>query len=72
MTLFHLARLTTLVMIEAGKDALIVTGNTSSLWGKATFAGVAPTKAAQRILTESLARDLGLRVSLSPTQSSTP
>jgi short-subunit dehydrogenase len=59
MALFHLARLTTPAMIEAGKGALIVTGNTSALRGKAAFAGFAPTKAAQRILAESLARDLG-------------
>lgn len=59
MALFHLARLTTPAMIEAGKGALIVTGNTSALRGKAAFAGFAPTKAAQRILAESLARELG-------------
>lgn len=58
MALFHLARLTTPAMIEAGKGALIVTGNTSALRGRAAFAGFAPTKAAQRILAESLARDL--------------
>jgi NAD(P)-dependent dehydrogenase (short-subunit alcohol dehydrogenase family) len=38
---------------------LIVTGNTSAQRGRASFAGFAPTKAAQRILAESLARDLG-------------
>lgn len=59
MALFHLARLTTPAMIAAGKGALIVTGNTSAQRGRATFAGFAPTKAAQRILAESLARDLG-------------
>jgi NAD(P)-dependent dehydrogenase (short-subunit alcohol dehydrogenase family) len=59
MALFHLARLTTPAMIEAGEGALIVTGNGSSQRGKAAFAGFAPTKAAQRILAESLARDLG-------------
>lgn len=59
MALFHLARLTAPAMIEAGRGALIVTGNTSALRGKAAFAGFAPTKAAQRILAESLARDLG-------------
>ena len=46
-------------MIEAGEGAVIVTGNTSALRGKAGFAGFAPTKAAQRILAESMARDLG-------------
>lgn len=59
MALFHLARLTTPAMVEAGKGALIVTGNTSAQRGRAAFAGFAPTKAAQRILAESLARDLG-------------
>src|SRR3546814_5205532 len=59
MALLHLARLTTPAMVAAGKGALIVTGNTSALRGKASFAGFAPTKAAQRILAESLARDLG-------------
>ena len=59
MALLHLAQLTAPAMIAAGKGALIVTGNTSAQRGKAAFAGFAPTKAAQRILAESLARDLG-------------
>lgn len=59
MALFHLARLTAPAMIAAGEGALIVTGNTSSQRGRAAFAGFAPTKAAQRILSESLARELG-------------
>jgi NADP-dependent 3-hydroxy acid dehydrogenase YdfG len=59
MALFHLARLTTPAMIAAGEGAIIVTGNTSAQRGRAGFAGFAPTKAAQRILAESLARDLG-------------
>lgn len=59
MALFNLARLTTPAMVEAGEGALIVTGNTSAQRGRAAFAGFAPTKAAQRILAESLARDLG-------------
>ena len=59
MALFHLARLTTPAMVAAGEGALIVTGNTSAERGRPAFAGVAPTKAAQRILAESLARDLG-------------
>jgi NADP-dependent 3-hydroxy acid dehydrogenase YdfG len=59
MALLHLARLVTPAMEAAGDGALIVTGNTSALRGKANFAGFAPTKAAQRILAESLARDLG-------------
>ena len=46
-------------MMSAGKGAIVVTGNTSALRGKAGFAGFAPTKAAQRILSEAMARDLG-------------
>jgi NAD(P)-dependent dehydrogenase (short-subunit alcohol dehydrogenase family) len=46
-------------MIAAGHGAIVVTGNTSAWRGKAAFAGFAPTKAAQRILAESLARALG-------------
>ena len=46
-------------MIAAGAGAIIVTGNTSSQRGRAPFAGLAPTKAAQRILCESMARELG-------------
>jgi NADP-dependent 3-hydroxy acid dehydrogenase YdfG len=59
MALFNLARLTTPAMVAAAEGALIVTGNTSATRGRASFAGFAPTKAAQRILAESLARDLG-------------
>ena len=59
MALFRLARLTTPAMVAAGDGALIVTGNTSAERGRPAFAGFAPTKAAQRILAESLARDLG-------------
>lgn len=59
MALLNLARLTTPAMIEAGDGALIVTGNTSATRGRAAFAGFAPTKAAQRILSESMARELG-------------
>ncbi len=46
-------------MVAAGGGAIVVTGNTSAWRGKAGFAGFAPTKAAQRILAESLARSLG-------------
>jgi len=59
MALLHLARFAAPRMVEAGGGALIVTGNTSALRGKPNFAGFAPTKAAQRILAESIARDLG-------------
>jgi NAD(P)-dependent dehydrogenase (short-subunit alcohol dehydrogenase family) len=40
---------------------LLVTGNTSAVRGKAGFAGFAPSKAAQRILAESIAREMGPR-----------
>lgn len=59
MALLHLARALTPAMIAAGHGAVIVTGNTSALRGKPAFSGLAPTKAAQRILAESIARDLG-------------
>ena len=59
MGLLYLARRVAPAMVAAGKGAIIVTGNTSALRGRATFAGFAPTKAAQRILAEAMARDLG-------------
>lgn len=59
MALLYLARRLAPAMIEAGEGAIIASGNTSALRGKAAFAGFAPTKAAQRILAESIARDLG-------------
>lgn len=59
MGLLHLARRLAPGMVAAGEGAIIVTGNTSALRGKAGFAHFAPTKAAQRILAEAMARDLG-------------
>jgi short-subunit dehydrogenase len=59
MALLHLARRLAPSMVRAGNGAIIVTGNTSALRGRANFAGFAPTKAAQRILAEAMARDLG-------------
>jgi NAD(P)-dependent dehydrogenase (short-subunit alcohol dehydrogenase family) len=59
MALLYLARRLAPAMIEAGQGAIIASGNTSALRGKANFAGFAPTKAAQRILAESIARELG-------------
>lgn len=59
MALLHLARRLAPAMIEAGEGAIVASGNTSALRGKANFAGFAPTKAAQRILAESIARELG-------------
>lgn len=59
MALLHLARALAPDMVAAGQGAIVVTGNTSALRGKASFAAFAPTKAAQRILAESIARELG-------------
>lgn len=59
MALLHLARLATPAMTEAGFGAILCTGNTSAYRGKPRFASFAPTKAAQRILLESIARTAG-------------
>ena len=59
MGLLYLARRVAPAMVTAGQGAIIVTGNTSAQRGRANFAGFAPTKAAQRILAEAMARDLG-------------
>jgi NAD(P)-dependent dehydrogenase (short-subunit alcohol dehydrogenase family) len=61
MGLLYLVREVAPDMIKAGSGTILVTGNTSAIRGKANFAGFAPTKAAQRILSESIARDLGPR-----------
>jgi len=57
--LLHLARALAPDMVLAGRGTILVTGNTASLRGVPTYALFAPTKAAQRILAQSLARDLG-------------
>ncbi len=59
MGLLYLARRFTPAMVSSGKGAIVATGNTSALRGKPGFAGFAPTKAAQRILAEAMARELG-------------
>jgi len=59
MALLYLARRLAPAMVAAGEGAIITTGNTSAFRGKANFAGFAPTKAAQRILAEAIARELG-------------
>ena len=61
MALLHLARWAAPRMEAAGGGALLATGNTSAVRGKAGFAGFAPSKAAQRILAESIAREMGPR-----------
>ena len=58
-SLLYLARALAPQMIAAAEGAIIVTGNTSALRGIPSYALFAPTKAAQRILAQSLARDLG-------------
>jgi short-subunit dehydrogenase len=59
MALLYLARRLAPAMVAAGRGAIVASGNTSALRGKANFAGFAPTKGAQRILAESIARELG-------------
>ncbi|MBV9542451.1 MAG: SDR family NAD(P)-dependent oxidoreductase, partial [Alphaproteobacteria bacterium] len=59
MGLLYLAQRFVPGMIARGHGALIATGNTSAQRGRAGFAGFAPTKAAQRILAEAIARDAG-------------
>ena len=58
-SLLYLVRALAPSMIEASHGSIIATGNTASHRGAANYALFAPTKAAQRILCESLARDLG-------------
>ena len=59
MGLLYLAQAFVPAMIARGQGVLIATGNTSAQRGRAAFAGFAPTKAAQRILAEAIARDAG-------------
>jgi NAD(P)-dependent dehydrogenase (short-subunit alcohol dehydrogenase family) len=59
MGLLYLARRLAPDMVSAGKGAIVVTGNTSAQRGRANFAGFAPSKAAQRILAEAIAREVG-------------
>ncbi|MEO1245037.1 MAG: SDR family NAD(P)-dependent oxidoreductase [Pseudomonadota bacterium] len=57
--LLHLARAVAPAMIDARRGAIIATGNTAAHRGVPDYALFAPSKAAQRILCESLARELG-------------
>jgi NAD(P)-dependent dehydrogenase (short-subunit alcohol dehydrogenase family) len=59
MSLLHCGQEAARDMLERGGGSIVVTGNTSALRGKANFAAFAPTKAAQRILAQSMARSLG-------------
>ena len=58
-SLLYFARELAPNMIENKSGAIIITGNTSALRGKPDFIYFAPTKAAQRVMAESLARELG-------------
>lgn len=58
-SLYQLARELAPAMVEHGSGSILVTGNTAAHRGLPGFAAFAPTKAAQRILAQSLARDLG-------------
>jgi len=59
--LLYLARAVVPDMLEHGEGAILVTGNTAAFRGVPSHALFAPSKAAQRILAQALARDLGPR-----------
>ena len=61
ISLLFLARAFAPEMIERGSGAIAVTGNTAAFRGVPNYALFSPTKAAQRNLTQALARDLGPR-----------
>ncbi len=61
LSLLHLGQAVAPPMLAAGGGAIVVTGNTSAWRGSANFAAFAPSKAAQRILAQSMARSLGPR-----------
>ena len=58
-SLMYLAHALIPDMVKAKKGVIIVTGNTAAKRGIANTPYFAPTKAAQRILAQSLARDFG-------------
>ncbi len=58
-SLLYLARALAPVMLDAGRGAIMVTGNTAAFRGIPNYAVFSPTKAAQRNLAQCLARDLG-------------
>ena len=57
--MLRLAQLAAPAMIEKKNGVILATGNTAAYRGVPMFAGFAPTKAAQRILLESVARSVG-------------
>ena len=58
MGLLYLAKKMAPAMIKRGSGSIIVTGDAAATHGKAKFAMLAPTKGAQRLLAQSMARDL--------------
>ena len=58
-SLLYLAQQTLPNMLKAGKGAIMVTGNTAATRGKSEWGFYASTKAAQRVLAESIAREFG-------------
>ena len=60
-SLLYMARELSPSMIAAGNGAIVVTGNTAAFRGIPSYALFAPTKAAQRVLSQARARDLGPR-----------
>lgn len=58
-SLLYLAHACLPDMVAAGHGAILVTGNTSATRGKANWGFFASTKASQRILAESIAREFG-------------
>jgi short-subunit dehydrogenase len=59
LSLMHLGQGVVPDMLDLGGGAIIVIGNTSAMRGVANYAAFAPSKAAQRILAQSMARSLG-------------
>jgi NAD(P)-dependent dehydrogenase (short-subunit alcohol dehydrogenase family) len=59
LSLLLLGQATVPHMLASGGGAIVVTGNTAAWRGVANFAAFAPSKAAQRILAQSMARSLG-------------
>lgn len=59
VALLQIAQFVAPSMYDKGHGVILATGNTSAFRGKANFATFAPTKAAQRILIESIARSGG-------------
>jgi NAD(P)-dependent dehydrogenase (short-subunit alcohol dehydrogenase family) len=59
MGLLYLTQQLAPAVIKAARGTIMVMGDRSATRGEANLAGSAPTKAAQRILAESIARELG-------------